>query len=87
LLDYNHLLALNCLGFDLLVFIRHQSSFALRHQAHPLDGVHHIGLLRKKGVTEIGGPLNVVCQAFHHVGQSRHRLNARVPGLFLNRLC
>jgi hypothetical protein len=87
LLDNDHLLALNCLGFDLLVFIRHQSSFALCRHAHPLDGVHHIALLREKRVTEIRGPLNVVGEAFHHIGQSRHRLNARIPGLFLNRLC
>jgi hypothetical protein len=43
-------------------------------------------LLREKSITQIGGPLNVVAQAFHYVGQSRHRLNARIPRLFLNRL-
>jgi hypothetical protein len=27
--------------------------------AHPLNCAHHLGLLREKGVTEIGGPLNI----------------------------
>jgi hypothetical protein len=86
LFDYDHLLVLNHLFFDLLLCIRGQSSSALCLRAHPLDGVHHIGFLRQKGVTEIGSPLNIVGETFHHVGQSRHRLNARIPRLFLNRL-
>ena len=86
LLDHDYLLVLDGLFFDLLLVIRSQSSFLLGLRAHPLDGVHDIALLRQKGITEIGGPLNVIGEAFDHVGQSGHRLNAWIPGLFLNRL-
>jgi hypothetical protein len=85
LFNNNHLLVLNCLFFDRLLLIRGQSSSAFGLHTHPLDSIHHIGLLREERVTEIGGPLNVVGQTLHHVRQSRHRLNARVPGLFFYR--
>jgi hypothetical protein len=41
-------------------------------------------LLGQEGITQVGGPLNVVCQAFHNVRQRSHGLNARIPRLFLN---
>ena len=86
LFDHNDLLALNHLRFDFLLLIRLQRTFALGFRAHALDGIHHVFLLSEKGVTQIGSPLNVVGQALHHVGECGHGLNARVPGLFLNRL-
>ena len=42
---------------------------ALRLLAHALDGVEHVLLLREEGVAEVGRPLDVVRETFHHLGQ------------------
>jgi predicted alpha/beta hydrolase family esterase len=67
-----------------LLLIRRQRSRVLGLVAHSLDCIHHILLLRKKSVAKIRGPLNVVGETLNYVGQCRHRLDARVPRLFLN---
>jgi hypothetical protein len=84
LFDHDHLLIRNGLCFDVLLLVVGQRSTALRFCAHALNGVHHIALLRQKRIAEIRGPLNIIRQTFHYVGQRSHCLNARIPGLFLD---
>jgi hypothetical protein len=50
-----------------------------------LNRSHNIGLLGQKCITQISGPLNVVGQTLHDIGQRRHGLNAWIPRLFLDR--
>jgi hypothetical protein len=47
-----------------------KSAFVLGLLAHALNGIHHIALLRKESIAQIGGPLNVVCQPLHELWQS-----------------
>jgi hypothetical protein len=63
-----------------------QSAFVLGLLAHALNGIHHIALLRKESVSQIGGPLNFVCQPFHELWQSSESLDARIPRLFCHRI-
>lgn len=51
----------------------------MRFCAHTLNGIHHVALLRKKRVTEIGGPLDIVRQSLNHIGQRGHCLDTRIP--------
>jgi hypothetical protein len=37
-----------------------ERSFFLGFSAHALNRIHHVGLLRQKGVAQIGGPLNIL---------------------------
>ena len=53
---------------------------------HPLDGVHDVVLLVEEGVPELRRPLDVVREPLHDVGNRRHRLDARVPGLLRDRV-
>lgn len=78
-------------AFDLLrfyfdLFIGLQLPPVLRFGAHTLDGVHHVTLLGQKGVSQFGGPLDVLGQLLDNLGQRRHRLNARIPVLVLHGL-
>jgi hypothetical protein len=59
LLDYDHLLVFDNLGFDFLLLAGLQVPCTFGFLAHALDCIHHIVLLRQKGIAEIGGPLNV----------------------------
>jgi hypothetical protein len=59
LLNNDHLLVLNCLGFYFHLFVRLQA-LILGLLAHALDRVHHIRLLRQESVPQVGCPLNVV---------------------------
>jgi hypothetical protein len=52
-----------------------------RQGCHALHGIHYIALLRQESVAQIGGPLNVVSETFHHVGKGSHGLNAWIPRL------
>jgi hypothetical protein len=81
LLDHDHTFVLNDLGFDLLLLGRFQIPLVLGFFAHALHGIHYIALLRQESVAQIGGPLNVVSETFHHVGKGSHGLNAGIPGL------
>jgi hypothetical protein len=69
------------LGFYLHLLIGLEISRVFRFRPHALHGLHHVTLLRQEGVPEVCGPLNVVSQALHHVGQSGHGLNTGVPRL------
>ncbi len=66
-LDHNHALVVNLLRFHSLLLRSVQSALVLRLLAHALNGIHHVALVRKEGVAEIGSPLNVVSQYFHDV--------------------
>ncbi|HXI39732.1 MAG TPA: hypothetical protein VNH83_07120 [Bryobacteraceae bacterium] len=78
--------ALDRLSFNNLLLARLQGSFALRFSPHALDCIHHILLLREKGVSEVGGPLDVACHALQSVWHTGHRLHAGVPWLFGHRI-
>ena len=80
--DHNHTLVLDDLGFHLLLLGGFQIAVLLSLFAHALHGIHHIALLRQKRVAQVSGPLDIVCKAFDYIGQSGHRLNARIPRLF-----
>jgi hypothetical protein len=84
LFDHNDLLARNRLGLNVHLLVVLQRSSALSFRSHALNGIHYVTLLRQKGVAQIGGPLNVICQEFDDIWQRRHRLNAWIPRLFLD---
>jgi hypothetical protein len=60
LLNDNHALLLNYFGFHLDLLVGAQFPGCRRLAAHALNGVHHLGLLREKGVAKLGGPFDVV---------------------------
>src|SRR6201993_820120 len=70
LLDHDHTLALDDLGFHLLLLGRFQIAGVLCLLAHALHGIHHVALLRQERVAEIGGPLNVVCESLTTSGRA-----------------
>jgi hypothetical protein len=80
-LDDDDRLLLDDLRLDRLLLGRLERPGPLGLLAHPLDGIHDVGLLREERVAEFGGPLDVVPEALDDVGQRRHRLDARVPRL------
>jgi hypothetical protein len=82
LFDHDYALVFYDLCFHFLLLGGLQSAFVLCFPTHALNSVHDVALLCQKGVAEISGPLNVVCQPFGDFGQSRESLNARIPGLF-----
>ena len=67
LFNDDHALAFDSLRFDTDLLVGFQCPRVLRLVAHALDGIHHVALLCEKRVTEIRGPLNVVCQSFNYV--------------------
>ena len=78
------LLLSTTLRLHLLLLGRLEVARILRLPAHPLHGVHHVGLLREEGVAEIGRPLDVVGEPLHDVGKRGQALDARVPVLLLD---
>lgn len=86
LLDHNHTLILDDLGFHFLLLGRFETAFVLSFFSHALHGIHHIALLRKKRVAQICRPLNVVGEPLCYIWQTSQCLNARVPGLLGNRI-
>jgi hypothetical protein len=84
LLNNNDFLALNNPRLNVLLLVVSQCSRSFGFGPHTLNGIHHVLLLRKKRITEIRGPLNVVSQTFDYVRQRSHRLNARIPWLLLD---
>ncbi len=68
-------------GFDLLLLGGFQIAGVLCLLAHTLDGIHHIGLLRQECIAQIRRPLNIVCEALYHFGQTGQGLNAGIPRL------
>jgi len=79
-------LVLDDLVLDDLLFVRFQGALVLGLLPHPLDGVHDVALVVEKCVAQLRRPLDVVGEPFHHVGNGRHRLDRRVPGLLGNRV-
>jgi len=86
LFDHDHTLILDHPRLYLLLLSRFQIAVVVSLFAHALHGIHHIALLRQESVAQICGPLNIVCHALHHIGQTCHRLNTWVPGLFSDRV-
>ena len=84
LLDHDHFFALNGLGHNFLLLVGGQCTTVLGLVAHPLNRIHHIFLLRQECIAKIGGPLDVISQALYDVGHRGHRLDTRIPRLFLN---
>ena len=52
---------------------------------HALDGIEHVRLLSEEDVPQLRGPVEVLRHPTEHVGEVRERLDARVPGLRLER--
>ena len=67
--------------FHLLLLSRFQIPSVLGLFAHTLHGVHHIVFLGKERIAQIRGPLNVVGQPLYQIGERRHGLDTRIPGL------
>jgi hypothetical protein len=65
LLDHDDTLALDDLGFHILLLSRFQVAIVLGFFAHALHGIHHTTLLGQKPVTQVRGPLNIVRQALY----------------------
>src|SRR5580704_12648233 len=84
LLNHNDALALYNLCFYLHLFVAFQVSLPLGFGAHALYCLHDVGLLRQESVTQIGRPLDVVCQPLEGVWNHRHSLDAWVPGLLFH---
>ena len=82
MLDHDHAFVFDDFGFHLLLFGRFQVAFVLSLLAHALHGIHDIALLREKCIPQVGGPLNVVCEAIYYFRQSRQSLDAGIPCLF-----
>ena len=81
----NHLLAaFDGLGFHFLLLAGLQTARARSLGAHALDCVHHIGLLRQKGVAQFRRPLDIARQTLHRVRHRDHRLNTWIPVLLLH---
>ena len=81
--DDDNLLVLLGLDRNLLLLGRGEFVLRLRAGAQPLDGVHHVGLLREHGVAELLRPVEL---AAHHVEDRRRRgqrLHAVVPALLV----
>jgi hypothetical protein len=68
LLDHDDAFAFNDRRFHLLLLIGFQIARVLGLLAHALYGIHHISLLRQKGITKIGSPLNVIREAIDNIG-------------------
>jgi hypothetical protein len=81
LFDDDRALAFDDLGFYLLLLVRFQIASPLGLLTHTLHSVHHIALLRQKGVAEVSRPLDIVSQALDQIGQGGQGLNAGVPRL------
>ena len=59
-LNHDHLFVVDGLGFDFLLRTRLQVPVALRLSPHPLDRIHHVGLLGEKRVAQVHCPRNVL---------------------------
>jgi hypothetical protein len=73
-----------CLYLHLFVRLQIPCAFCLG--AHALHRIHYIVLLRKEGVPQVRGPLDVLGQLLDCIRKCRHSLNAGVPPFFLYRL-
>ena len=67
-----------------MLFCRLQLVVRIRLGAQPLNGVHHIGLLRENCVTELLCPVQLVAHHLQHVGGCRERFDAFVPSLLVD---
>ncbi len=85
-LHYDHLLALDNLGFNFLLLRGFQVSAIFGFLAHTLHRIHDIALLCKKRVSQIGGPLDVVGKILCDIGKRCQRLNTWIPILFFDRI-
>lgn len=86
LFDDDHLLAFDGLCFNNLFRIGLECPGPLGLRAHPLDSSHHVARLRKIGVAQLRRPLDVLGKTHHHIREPCHRLDARIPVLFQDRV-
>ncbi len=77
--DYDDALTLDDCRLHLLLLVGFQIALILGFLAHPLNGIHHITLLRQKSVAQVGGPLNVICQQLYDLRQRGQSLHTRIP--------
>ncbi len=84
LLDHDDLLAFLRLDADLLLLGGDQLLVVIGLGAQALDRIHHIGLLREKGVAELLGPVELVAHHGEDVGGAGQRLDAIVPALLVH---
>ena len=82
-LNHDRALAVLLFRSDALLRRVRQTSVVAGGSAQPLDGVHHVGLLRKENVAEVGGPLNVTSEHAHDIREGHQGLHAGVPVLLL----
>ena len=85
-LDDDRLLAFLRLNNDLLLLGGDQLLVVIGLGAQALDRVHHVRLLREHGIPQVLGPVNLVAHHRNDVCGARERLDAVVPGLFLDLL-
>ena len=83
LLNHDDSLVFDGLRLHFLLLGGFKVSSTLGLHAHALNRFHHVILLRQKGITQVGGPLDVFCKLFDHIGQRRHGLHAGIPVFFL----
>ena len=53
--------------------------------AQALHGIHHVGLLRQEGITQLGEPIEVAIHHFQNLRKSRQRFDARIPIVIFKR--
>jgi hypothetical protein len=78
-LDHDHAFAFDDPRFYDLLLTRFQVAVVHGPLAHALDSIHHVAFLRQERIAQVGGPLDIVSQAFHHVGKHGQGLNTGVP--------
>src|SRR6267142_1868581 len=83
-LDDDRLLAFLRLNPDLLLPGGDQLLVVIGLGAQALDRVHHIRLLCQHGIAQVLGPVDLVAHHRNDVCGARERLDAVVPGLFLD---
>jgi hypothetical protein len=88
LLNFDYLLAAgNCLGLHHRLGAGFQISSTLGFSTHPLNRVHHIGLLRQERIPQIRRPLNIVGHACDHIWISYQSLDTWIPRLLCHGIC
>jgi hypothetical protein len=81
LFDDDRALVFDDLGLYFLLLTRLQIAGSLSLLTHALDCIHHVALLRQKGVAEISCPLDIVSQALDQIGHCGQSLDAWIPRL------
>src|SRR5678816_1597472 len=84
LLNHHVALSFDLLCFDLDLLIRLQLASFFRFRTCLLYCVHHVRLLGQEGVSEVCGPIDILRKSLNDSRQNGHRLDTRIPVLFLN---